>query len=422
MPMFGNRTLHRATAVALIAVTTTLFASGCGSGGSAGSGATAQPPPSITAATEAATADGGFGFKLLDELNQSNTQSNILISPVSVSQCLMLADNGAAGQTATEIGNVLGFGGMPIAQADQDTLNLLRSLTNADPVVEIDIANAIWAQQGLSLSSSYALQCRQYLLANVSSMDFTNPNAAPTINQWVSTQTKGNITHIVDPPDLTAAVVVLANAVYFHGSWTVAFDPKATTNAPFTLIDGTTTQVPMMQTQQTLPYASDDISQVVSLPYGSGRLSMIVILPSTGHTMNEVVARLSSSGLQPWTSEIKATPVDLNLPRVKTSYMNTGLKTDLAAIGMPTAFEPGVADFSGMGLGSGVYISKVVHATTLQVDETGTTATGTTIGVGGTAIGGPGTYVPMNVNRPFFCAIYDSVTGAALFAGIIRTP
>ena len=83
-----------------------------------------------------------------------------------------------------------------------------------------------------------------------------------------------------------------------------------------------------------------------------------------------------------------------------------------------TDIAPGGADFSGID--PGLFIDYVRHRTFVDVNEEGTDAAGATV-VAMTKGVRPGAF-RMVVNRPFFCAIRDSGTGAILFMGAIEKP
>ena len=59
-----------------------------------------------------AAADNAFAFKLLKQLGQDQPARNILISPYSAATVLQMVASGAAGQTRTEMQQVLGTTGL----------------------------------------------------------------------------------------------------------------------------------------------------------------------------------------------------------------------------------------------------------------------------------------------------------------------
>ncbi|MCG8601779.1 MAG: hypothetical protein MI807_16685, partial [Verrucomicrobiales bacterium] len=70
---------------------------------------------------------------------------------------------------------------------------------------------------------------------------------------------------------------------------------------------------------------------------------------------------------------------------------------------MTDAFDPNLADLTGMHPSGGLYVDHVKHKTFVQVDEAGTEAAGvTSVGVGVTSV--PPTF---RVDRPFLVAIRE---------------
>jgi serpin B len=159
----------------------------------------------------------------------------------------------------------------------------------------------------------------------------------------------------------------------------------------------------------------------VQLPYGDGRFAMTVVLPKG--SLSDYVAALSDAS---WTTQQRALSSaegTLVLPRFKIEY-DEKLNDTLKALGMPEAFED-ESDFTGMvRLPEKVKISLVQHKTFVEVNEEGTEAAAVTaIGMVRTTsvrIGPPPFY--MIVDRPFFVAITDTLTGTVLFSGAINEP
>ena len=118
---------------------------------------------------------------------------------------------------------------------------------------------------------------------------------------------------------------------------------------------------------------------------------------------------------------------DIALPRFRLEF-ETSLNDALRALGMGIAFAPGGADFSAMfpvSAGANVYISKVKHKTFLEVNEKGTVAAAVTsveARITSMEPGVPPQRFSMIVDRPFFFAIRDDLTGVVLFMGSIVDP
>ena len=65
--------------------------------------------------------------------------------------------------------------------------------------------------------------------------------ARKRINRWVSKATKDLITSILPPGSVTSeSSLVVANAIYFKGMWSMPFDRVDTETRQFHLLDGST--------------------------------------------------------------------------------------------------------------------------------------------------------------------------------------
>ena len=118
-------------------------------------------------------------------------------------------------------------------------------------------------------------------------------------------------------------------------------------------------------------------------------------------------------------------PGEVMLPRFKIEY-EVDLNDVLKALGMAEAFDPKRANFSGiaqLGQAEGVYISKVRQKTFAEVNEEGTVAAAvTSVEMHVTSVLVPQENFIMKVDRPFFVAIRDNLTGTLLFMGSIVDP
>jgi serpin B len=245
-------------------------------------------------------------------------------------------------------------------------------------------------------------------------LDFAAPDAAATINRWVTTATNQRIRELVTPADLQQALLVLTNAVHFKGLWAAPFDEANTEERDFTLLDGRRRRHPMMVQSGRYAYYEDEHLQAVSLPYGRGRVDMVVLLPRPALPITAFLAALTTERWQAWTSQLHPMEGKIVLPRFKVTY-GTDLLPALTALGGASFAGP---DFLGMGAGP-LVIGQVIHKTFLEVDEEGTEAAAATAVVMRKSLAQP---FCMVVDRPFLCAIRDRETGALLFIGLVLDP
>lgn len=365
-------------------------------------------------------ADNLFGIKLFKEvLKAEDPEKNVMISPLSVSLALAMTYNGADGDTKEAMEKTLELSGFTIDEINENYKMLIDALASVDPKVLMSIANSIWYKQTFEVEQDFISVNQNYFYAEVSPMDFGNPDAVTTINNWVADKTNDKITEILDyiPAD---AVMYLINAIYFKGIWKYEFDESDTEEKPFYLSNGTTKDVPMMVQEGSFNYLSNDILQAVELPYGAGNYTMVILLPQYNKTPDDIIDQLSNENWNRWLSEFyEAEKVQIHLPKFKFEYKNK-LNDELINMGMGIAF--GNADFSKINPNAGLYISRVIHKTFIEVNEEGTEAAAVTLVELRESSTGGETGIHFYVNQPFIFAIKEKYTNSIIFMGKVMEP
>ncbi|MBN2172574.1 MAG: serpin family protein [Bacteroidales bacterium] len=366
-------------------------------------------------------ADNTFGIKLFKNLNEiSEGNGNIIISPLSISIALGMTYNGANGETEAAMQNTLELQGLSVEEINQGYKNLIDALTTVDPQVTLNIPNSIWYRNTFSVEQEFIDLNQNYFYAEVNPLDFNDPEAVDIINNWVAVNTNNKIEKILDEIPIEA-VMYLINAVYFNATWKYEFDEQYTLPETFYLADGTTKQVDMMKQEATLNYISNNLFEAVDLYYGSSNFSMVVMLPRNGYSPGDIINEMTPENWSDWMTGFGEMNINLSLPKFKLRY-DTLLNQVLGNLGMGIAFNPGMADFTGINSNGSLYISFVKHKTYIDVNEEGTEAAAVTIvGIEYTSIGGDTPYQFM-VNRPFLFAIKERDTQAIIFLGKVMEP
>lgn len=369
-------------------------------------------------------ADNAFGLDFFKKVTQqANPNDNTMVSPLSVSLALSMTYNGAEGNTKTEMEKTLRLNGLTTAQINESHKALLAALKSADPDVLLEIANAIYYRQELTVKEQFIATNKNYYDAEVKSLNFDAVDAKDIINQWVAEKTRDKIPEIIDQIDGDLAMILL-NAIYFNGIWQYKFDENKTHELPFRHGDGTMKDVATMSQETSLEYYSNDKFSAVHLPYGKGQYRMTVLLPDQDQTTESLIADMTLPNWKGWLKEFrKHDNVVVSMPRFKFAWEMT-LNDILATMGMPAAFNPNAADFSGITGGKDLFIGFVKHKTYIDVNENGTEAAAVT------AVGMYTTSMPSDipkkiyftVDRPFLFVITEKSTGAILFIGEIRAP
>lgn len=366
-----------------------------------------------------AAANTGFAFDLFKQIAREQPDANVFISPFSVSTVLQMVGNGAAGETKSEMQSVLKTAGVPTDMLNAACRDLNQSLNSQTNVV-LDLANAIWYQDGIRLKPGFVSANQNYFLAKLAGVDFKSPGSAQTINHWADQSTRGKIREVVRWPLPPLTRLVLANAVYFKGKWEHPFATNQTRPQVFHSAHGDR-QVPMMGQRGRFSYQEGDGYQAVRLPYSGGRLHMCLFLPETNSSPAKLLADFNGES---WRNIILSRFRDregtLALPRFKLNY-DVELNEPLEALGMRRAFTPG-ADFSAMA-DEPLFVSEVKQKSYVEVNEEGTEAAAVTTGMmRATAMIRPLEPFEMIVDRPFFFVIEDKQTGTFLFAGVVYDP
>jgi len=383
---------------------------------------TALPRQLTGAESQLAAADNRFAFKLLGEIAaRTGPDTNVFISPLSAAMALGMAYNGAAGVTQAEMQRTLELDGMTLDDVNQSYRGLIALLRGLDQQVAFTVANSVWYDPNPAYAPTpdFVATTRTYFDARIESLDFKSPTAAPTINAWVSDQTRGKIPSIVPDPVPQDVVAYLINAIYFKGSWTTQFDKTRTEPQTFKLVDGTSTTVPMMTHGRTIRvgYVWDNGVIVFDLPYGGQAFSMTIALPRDAGGLDSLVQGLTNERWSGWIAGLDSGTFDVFVPRFTVTY-GLAMNDVLKALGMPSAFcDSAHPDFTRMNP-NGLCITEVRHKATVDVNEEGTeAAAATSVGIAPTSM--PPSII---VDRPFLFVLRERLSGTILFMGRVMNP
>jgi serpin B len=414
----------------LLALVACVAVAGCGS--SVGSITLARADVARIAAppadaSSAAAAVNAFGFDLLRAVG---SQGDTVVSPASIALALAMARAGAVGDTATQIDAVLHDAA---SDAHPTWLNALEAALAArtgtfkdangkDQPVTLRIANATFSQADMTLQPAYLQALAERFGSGVRLVDYKTATEAArlAINGWVADQTEQRIKELLEKGTLDVQTrLVLVNAIYLKAAWQNPFEASATAPAPFSHLDGTTSDVQTMHLVADLPYAAGNGWRAVELPYVGDKLAMTIIVPDDFAAFTAGLDEASFGGIVAALGQQRP-EVTLAFPKFGTET-KVDLATVLAALGMPDAFDPDRADFSGITTQERLYISAVIHQANIDVDEKGTeAAAATAVVMRATAM--PADHVTFNVDHPFVFALRDVETGAIVFLGQITTP
>jgi serine protease inhibitor len=362
-----------------------------------------------------------FGIDLYRKF--AATETNIFLSPISISTAFAMVQAGARGETAAEMARTLRYNREDRLHPEMGAL--IRRLPIRQEGRQFTLANALWVQQGYVLRPEYLQTVERNYGAKPALLDFrSRPEAARAINRWAEQSTNGRIRNMISPTDLDPDTrLVLANAVWFKADWQQQFNAARTSPRDFHPRGGAVVRTPFMHQIGSFRHLDRPGFQAIELPYRGEEMSMIVFLPNARDGLPAFERELTPARLEEWMGALTARErqrVDLALPKIQleTRY---DLPPPLMAMGMLLAFS-NKSDLGGITDVERLKVDRAIHQTFLLVDEKGTeAAAATVISVVPTSAPAP-PQIRFHADHPFFFLIRDNRSGATLFIGRLEAP
>jgi serpin B len=375
-------------------------------------------------ATQLAERNNRFGLELMAKLHKDG--QNLFLSPFSIASALQMTSGAAAGETRSEMLKTLHVEDLALPEANRALIDL----TLAHVGTALALANSLWGNSEIvTLNEDFAEECRRNYSAEVRTLPFADPRTLLTINRWISDRTAGKIPQLLDKIPRDAAGYLIS-AVHFKDAWYRAFEAARTHQADFTLGEGRSKKVQMMNGVGNYPYVETEEYQAVGLAFGPKRHAVMwFLIPARGRSLSDVLRMLDTERLK----EITGAPRrrgSVSIPRFTLRY-KAELTDSLREMGIVQAFDARTADFSRFSsVAARFVISRVLHEAVLEVKEEGAeAAAATAVEAVPTAVALPHEKAfEFVADQPFFAAIIDDGTssaggsGAILFAGSIYDP
>ncbi|XP_034108385.1 serine protease inhibitor 42Dd [Drosophila nasuta] len=325
-------------------------------------------------------ARGGATFttELFQLLSAGGVSKNIVFSPFSIQTCIALAFAGAQGETADEIATGLRFVSNFPPEVAQTFQFVLEKYRNSNL---LKIANKLYVQQGKQLKADYEQSIKEQYNSEAESINFAlSDAAAQSINAWVNAKTEGKITELVTPDAFSDNTrLVLLNALHFKGSWANKFLEERTEEDDFWVGAEETVKVPYMNQKAKFGYGFfDDLGcTAIDMPYKDSDLSMFVLLPQEREGLKDLAEKLKSVNLVDLADKLVVEEVHVKFPKFKVDY-SIELADKLKQLGISKMFDEGAEFNNLLESPEGVFVSKVLHKATIEVNEEGTEAAAAT--------------------------------------------
>ena len=350
-----------------------------------------------------------FKASVLESQNE-----NVLVSPLSVQLALAMIANGAAGETRDEMEALLG-GGASLEELNEYLFSYVKSLPS-DEKYKLGIANSIWFRdkEDFRINEEFLSTNEDYYGADMYKKPFDD-STLNEINAWVDEHTDGMIEKIIDRMD-PDSLMYLINAVVFDAEWADIYDEDHVSEGLFTSLSGAKRSVEMMSSKEH-KYLDDGNATGFVKNYNGGKYGFAVLLPNKGVDLYEYVSGLTGGDMLETLSGASKCKVVAQMPKFSSDY-SINMDEFLPESSMPTAFNPTLADFSGITDSVPLYISKVIHKTHIEVGERGTRAGAVTaVPLAPGASPNPEDIKYVTLDRPFVYMIIDNATNLPVFIG-----
>ncbi|XP_008945047.1 PREDICTED: alpha-2-antiplasmin [Merops nubicus] len=347
-----------------------------------------------------------FSIDLLREVQVESNRTNVILSPLSIALALSHLALGAANQTEKHLLEVMHLQSVPCLHHVLGTLQ--RRLT----VSTLSLASRLYLQKGFEVKEKFLEDSEKFYRAKPVTLSGISEDDLIAINKWVKEATNGEIpTFLQQLPENT--VMLLLNAIYFHGFWRNKFDARFTGPDVFHLDNEFVVPVEMMKAQKYslswFTLESQDI-QVARFPFKSN-MSFVVIVPNhytwnTSHMLEnfsyEQLCRLFP----------REVPTTVKIPKIKLDYQ-LELNKVLSQMGLQELFtSPNLQKITDEPL----FVSSMQHQSTLELKEDGMKASAAT------SIAISRSVSAFSLDRPFVFIIFEDETGIPLFIGSVQNP
>lgn len=361
-------------------------------------------------------------------------KENVLLSPFSVYTSLSMLENGANGDTFTELNQALnGYFNldealmefMRISPLPKEQLNnFAKSYNDNSDNKVFSMANAFWVSDDDSLvpNSDFLSISHDYYDSEFFRLHIDS-SALKTINDWVSAKTNEKITDFLDEksgvnPD---AAAIILNAVSFEGEWLAEYDAEEMYTDVFHNADETDNIISYLVAEESV-LVDDEFAKGFVKEYKDGNFSFAVLMPNENVDYNEYSYRLHSNDVfKNCIKNCDGKTALTYLPKFSFDY-DCSLVEVLQSMGIQRAFDEQSADFSNMFEGGSVHVKDVLHKTHIDVNEKGTQAQAATAVImekDAMAVVEQEMEKIM-INRPFFFCIYDNSIDAPVFIGAVQ--
>ncbi|KAA0065279.1 serpin-ZX-like [Cucumis melo var. makuwa] len=374
-----------------------------------------------------------FTKRILLQENEEADNSNVVVSPLSIHLVLSLVAAGSSGFFLDQLLSFLKFSSLhQLNQFAAQIASIVLADGSSSGGPRLAFPNGVWVEQSLPLKHSFEHLVHNVYKANLCPVDFRTKfnEVTSEVNSWAERHTNGLITDILPNGSVTRLTrLILANALYFKGSWKQKFKPSETQNQEFHLLNGTTIEVPFMSSQEEQYIAAFDGFKVLALPYQQGfdqrHFSMYFFLPDAKDGLPSLIQKLNSQSgfIDNHIPYNRVRVGKFKVPKFKFSF-ELEVSDTLKGFGLTVPLA-GLSEMLECEKTSGeLYVKDIFHKSFVEVNEEGTEAAAVTVVVAEIqCLRLPSkSIMDFVADHPFLFAIREDRTGTLLFVGQMVNP
>ncbi|MFS7938098.1 putative Serpin family protein [Helianthus anomalus] len=371
---------------------------------------------------------------LATHLLPNKHDSNVVFSPLSIQVALSVLSAGCKGETLDQL----------LALLKADTTDDLSSLylQLASSIVadgspsggpKLSSVNAVWVPKTLSLKPSFKQAMDTVYRAACKQVDFGKrfKEVARKVNSWAKKETNGLIKEVITAEEVSDdTMLILANAIYFKGTWSQQFETSLTEEGDFHLLNGNKVKVPFMTNYENQFVHEYDDFKVLGLPYSHGqdkrKFTMYFYLSDAIDGLPSLINKIGSTSnfFDHHIPHKKVRVREFFIPKFKIEF---GFEASgmLKELGLVLPFKVGdrFTEMVDSPVGKGLYVSTIQHKSLVEVNEEGTEAAAVTVvREPKCPRRAPSTFVDFVADHPFLFVIREDVTGVVLFMGQVSDP
>jgi len=299
--------------------------------------------------------------KLFNSLYEEN--SNLLISPYSISNSILMLYMGTSSINEYEIRHILNL------KTKKEALCELASQVRKD-LLDYRLKNSLLSHQTLwihtphKISSDYLNIAKVQFGADVENCDLAHPKIFKIRHEeWIYQNTRKKKSKLFTPYEPSATTLaIMTDISTLKCLWVSPFSTKESFKAPFFFNENNLPQNYMSQVGQ-FDYFENEKHSILALPLEND-LSFIAVLPK-----NKCLPLNNESILNILKEKTKKTKVFVQLPKFSIS-MQHNLNHSLMSLGFIRLFSRG-SDFTKICSSGSLFLSDYLHQSHISINEWG---------------------------------------------------